>query len=136
MGKYFSMGEMMRSQTADARGISNKCNIEQAGNIQRLIAEVLDPLREAYGKPVRVTSGFRSPELNKAVGGSRTSDHMTGCAADIVGTPNTKGENEKLFKLVQELGLSYDQLIDEKNFRWVHVSFRSKETNRKQVLAM
>ena len=130
------MGEMMRSQTADARGISNKCNIEQAGNIQRLIAEVLDPLREAYGKPIRVTSGFRSPELNKAVGGSRTSDHMTGCAADIVGTPNTKGENEKLFKLVQELGLSYDQLIDEKNFRWVHVSFRSKETNRKQVLAM
>ena len=124
----------MRSQTADARGISNKCNIEQAGNIQRLIAEVLDPLREAYGKPIRVTSGFRSPELNKAVGGSRTSDHMTGCAADIVGTPNTKGENEKLFKLVQELGLSYDQLIDEKNFRWVHVSFRSKETNRKQIL--
>ena len=136
MGKYFTMGEMMRSQTADARGISNKCNIEQAGNIQRLIAEVLDPLREAYGKPVRVTSGFRSPELNKAVGGSRTSDHMTGCAADIVGTPNNKEENKKLFELVQELGLSYDQLIDEKNFRWVHVSFRSKETNRMQVLAM
>lgn len=136
MGKYFSMGEMMRSQTADARGINNKCNIEQAGNIQRLIVEVLDPLREAYGKPIRVTSGFRSPELNKAVGGSRTSDHMTGCAADIVGTPNNKEENKKLFELVQELGLSYDQLIDEKNFRWVHVSFRSKETNRKQVLAM
>ena len=125
---------MMRSQTADARGISNKCNIEQAGNIQRLIAEVLDPLREAYGKPIRVTSGFRSPELNKAVGGSRTSDHMTGCAADIVGTPNNKEENKKLFELVQELGLSYDQLIDEKNFRWVHVSFRSKETNRMQIL--
>ena len=136
MGKYFSMGEMMRSQTADARGINNKCNIEQAGNIQRLIVEVLDPLREAYGKPIRVTSGFRSPELNKAVGGSRTSDHMTGCAADIVGTPNNKEENKKLFELVQELGLSYDQLIDEKNFRWVHVSFRSKETNRMQVLAM
>ena len=124
----------MRSQTADARGISNKCNIEQADNIQRLIAEVLDPLREAYGKPIRVTSGFRSPELNKAVGGSRTSDHMTGCAADIVGTPNNKEENKKLFELVQELGLSYDQLIDEKNFRWVHVSFRSKETNRMQIL--
>ena len=134
MGKYFSMGEMMRSQTADAMGISNKCNIEQAGNIQRLIAEVLDPLREAYGKPIRVTSGFRSPELNKAVGGSRTSDHMTGCAADIVGTPITKSENKKLFELVQELGLSYDQLIDEKGFRWVHVSFRSKETNRMMIL--
>ena len=134
MGKYFSMGEMMRSYTADARGINNKCNIEQAGNIQRLIVEVLDPLREAYGKPIRVTSGFRSPELNKAVGGSRTSDHMTGCAADIVGTPNTKSENKKLLELVQELGLSYDQLIDEKGFRWVHVSFRSKETNRMQIL--
>lgn len=134
MGKYFSMGEMMRSQTADARGINNKCNIEQAGNIQRLIAEVLDPLREAYGKPICVTSGFRSPELNKAVGGSKTSDHMTGCAADIVGTPNTKAENKRLFELVQRMGLSYDQLIDEKGFRWVHVSFRSKETNRMMIL--
>lgn len=135
MGKYFTLGEMMRSQTAEARGINNKCNIEQAGNIQRLIAEVLDPLREAYGKPIRVTSGFRSPELNKAVGGSKTSDHMKGCAADIVGTPNTKGENKKLFELVQRLGLSYDQLIDEKGFRWVHVSYR-EGNNRKQVLAM
>ena len=134
MGKYFTMGEMMRSQTADARGINNKCTIEQANNIKKLIENVLDPLREAYGKPIRVTSGFRSAELNKAVGGSKTSDHMNGCAADIVGTPATKEENEKLFYLVQSLGLSYDQLINEKGFSWVHVSFRTKGTNRNQIL--
>ena len=126
---------MMRSQTADARGIANKCNIEQAGNIQRLIAEVLDPLREAYGKPIVVTSGYRCPALNKAVGGSKTSDHMKGCAADIHGTPNTKSENKRLFELVKSLDLPFDQLIDEKNLSWVHVSHR-EGNNRKQVLAM
>ena len=71
--------------------------------------------------------------LNKAVGGSKTSDHMNGCAADIVGTPNTPKENKRLFNLIQELKLPFDQVIDEKNFSWVHVSHR-REGNRNQVL--
>lgn len=136
MGKYFTMGEMMHSTTAEKKGIDNKCTKEDAVHLKALIEHVLDPLREAYGNPIRVTSGYRCPALNKAVGGSPTSDHMRGCAADIVGTPNTKAENKRLFNLVQSLGLDFDQLIDEKNYSWVHVSFRSFRENRNQVLAM
>lgn len=133
--KYFTMGEMMRSDTAARKGINNKCTKEDAERLKKLIENVLDPLREAYGKPIVVNSGYRCPALNKAVGGSKTSDHMKGCAADIVGTPNTKSENKRLFELVKSLDLPFDQLIDEKNLSWVHVSHR-EGNNRKQVLAL
>lgn len=95
-----------------------------------LVKHILDPLRERYGKPIHVNSGYRSPALNKAVGGSKTSQHMTGLAADI--TAGSAAKNKILFSLVQELDLPFDQLIDEKNFRWIHVSFSSKP--RKQIL--
>ena len=133
--KYFTMGEMMRSDTAARKGINNKCTKEDAERLKKLIENVLDPLREAYGKPIVVTSGYRCPALNKAVGGSKTSDHMIGCAADMHGTPNTKAENKRLFELVKSLDLPFDQLIDEKGFSWVHVSHR-EGNNRKQVLAL
>ncbi len=71
--------------------------------------------------------------VNKAVKGSATSDHMTGRAADITG--GSPAENKKLFYMIQSLGLPFDQLIDEKNFAWVHVSYR-EGANRKQVLAL
>lgn len=135
MMKHFTMGEFMRSDTAARMGIDNRCKMEHVPNILALVANVLDPLREAYGKPIRITSGFRCPALNKAVGGSPTSDHMLGRAADIVGTPNTPEENRRLFNLVQSLDLPFDQLIDEKGMRWVHLSFRIKG-NRKQVLKL
>lgn len=129
------MGEMMRSDTAARKGINNKCTKEDAERLKKLIENVLDPLREAYGKPIVVNSGYRCPALNKAVGGSKTSDHMKGCAADIHGTPNTKAENKRLFELVKSLDLPFDQLIDEKNLSWVHVSHR-EGNNRKQVLVL
>lgn len=132
--KYFTIAEFVRSDTADRRGINNRCSKEHMMNIMRLVERVLDPLREAYGKPIRITSGYRCPQLNKAVKGSPTSDHVNGMAADIIGTPATREENERLFNLIRSLGLDYDQLIDEDNFSWVHISYRSKEENRRQVL--
>ena len=129
------MGEFIRSDTAAKLGIDNRCKMEHVPNIKALVANVLDPLRAAYGKPIRITSGFRCPELNKAVGGSPTSQHMSGMAADIVGTPNTPAENTRLFYLIQSLELPFDQLIDEKGMRWVHVSF-SLKINRYQVLKL
>lgn len=132
--KYFTIAEFVRSETADRRGIDNKLPKELLPNVKALVDNVLDPLREAYGKPVTVTSGYRCPALNKAVGGSATSDHMKGCAADItVGSPK---ENRRLFYLIQELGLDFNQLIDEKNFSWVHVSYRNDGNNRKQILSL
>ena len=121
--KYFTIAELCKSDTADRLGIDNRCKKEHVVNMTALVDNVLDPLREAYGKPIRVNSGFRCPALNKAVKGSATSDHMTGRAADITG--GSPKENKRLF----------DQVIDEKHFSWVHVSYR-KEGNRKQVLAL
>mgnify|MGYP001078906209 CR=1 FL=1 len=132
--KYFTIAELCKSDTADRLGIDNRLPKDLLPNVENLITEVLDPLREWYGKPITVNSGFRSPALNKAVGGSATSDHMQGRAADITG--GSPAENKKLFNLVQSLGLPFDQLIDEKNFAWVHVSYRSEKENRKQVLKL
>lgn len=132
--KYFTIAELCKSDTADRLGIDNRLPKDLLPNVENLITEVLDPLREWYGKPITVNSGFRSPALNKAVGGSATSDHMQGRAADITG--GSPAENKRLFNLVQSLGLPFDQLIDEKNFAWVHVSYRSEKENRKQVLKL
>ena len=132
--KYFTIAELCKSDTADRLGIDNRLPKDLLPNVENLITEVLDPLREWYGKPITVNSGFRSPALNKAVGGSATSDHMQGRAADITG--GSPAENKKLFNLVQSLGIPFDQLIDEKNFAWVHVSYRGPKENRKQVLKL
>lgn len=138
--KYFTVGEFVRSDTAAKLHIDNRCKLEHAENIKRLVHNVLDPLREAYGKPIRVTSGYRCQALNKAVGGSKTSDHMTGRAADIVGTPNTQAENKRLWQLIQTMRLSFDQLIWEKGSiigpKWVHISYRSEAENRKMVFKL
>lgn len=131
--KYFTVAEFVRSETADRLAIDNRLPKELLPNVQALINNVLDPLREAYGKPITINSGYRSPALNKAVKGSATSDHMKGCAADISG--GSPKENKRLFYLIQELGLPFKQLIDEKNFAWVHVSYQ-EGVNRKQILAL
>jgi len=94
---------------------------------------VLDPLREAFGKPIVVTSGYRCQKLNRAVGGAARSQHITGEAADIRTLSDRAWENRQLFDLIQKLGLPYDQLIDEYDYDWVHVSFREGR-NRREVL--
>lgn len=88
--------------------------------------------REKYGKPIRVSSGYRSAILNRSVNGATSSQHRLGEAADI--TVGSKEENRKLFEIIR-LELPFDQLIDEKDFSWVHVSFREGR-NRKQVLKL
>ena len=128
--KYFSIEEMTKSDTAKAKGIDNTPSQEVIDNLTKLIEAVLDPLREWFGKPITVNSGYRCEALNKAVGGSNTSDHVTGRATDI--DTGSKEENKKLFDYIKD-NLEFDQLIDEKNLAWVHVSFR-ENNNRKQVL--
>jgi Peptidase M15. len=91
---------------------------------------ILDPLREEYGKPIKVNSGYRSERLNSLIGGSSISQHRLGQAADITG--GNKTENKKLFQLAQTLHLPFDQLILEYGGKWVHISYSSR--NRRQVL--
>ena len=88
-------------------------------------------MREAYGKPIIVTSGSRCEKLNKAVGGAASSQHVKGEAADIRSVADTPEENQKLFDLIVKLGLPFDQLIDEYGYDWVHVSFGARHRRQK-----
>lgn len=133
MGKYFTIAELCRSNTADRLKIDNRCSDEIATNLTALVDNVLDPLRTWYGRPLTVSSGYRCPTLNKAVKGSSTSQHMSGQAADI--DTGDKQQNKLLFEYIQK-NLPFDQLIDESNFAWVHVSYRADGKNRKQTLKL
>lgn len=130
--KYFSIKEMTKSNTATAKGIDNTPDQTVTNNLTKLIEAVLDPLREWYGKPIIVNSGYRCEALNKAIGGAKSSQHMLGEAADI--TVGSKEENEKLFNYIKD-NLEFDQLINESDFSWVHVSYREGRL-RKQVLEL
>lgn len=137
--KYFTIEELTYSQTAVKKGIRNETTPEVEQNLTALVAVVLDPLRERWGKPIAVSSGYRCPELNKAVGGVATSQHTKGEAADIVaGSPR---ENAELGRMVVQAGC-FDQVIFEQSNRectecaWVHVSWRRVGDNRRQALRL
>lgn len=131
--KYFTMNELTHSATAIRKGIDNTPDNTAKANLTALVANILDPLREAYGKPIVVSSGYRCAKLNRAVGGVAKSQHITGQAADIQSVSKSKADHKKLFELAQRLRLPYDQLIDEYDYKWVHISFNTKG-NRRQVL--
>lgn len=130
--KYFTIEEMTKSSTATAKGIDNTPSKDIEAKLQKLIEAVLDLLREWYGKPIRVNSGYRCEALNEAIGGSKTSQHCLGEAADI--TAGSKEENKKLFEYIKD-NLPFDQLINESDFSWIHVSYREGRL-RKQVLTL
>ena len=130
--KYFTIKELCNSIEAKKRGIDNSPNSVIIRHLNLLVHFILDPLREKYGKPITVSSGYRCQELNKIIGGSKNSQHMKGLAADI--TVGSVFENKKLFNLIIKLDLPFDQLIDENNYKWVHVSYSAKP--RKQILKL
>lgn len=131
--KYFTINELCKSSTAAKKGIANVPSAEERANLEALVANVLDPLREAWGKPIVVNSGFRCERLNNAVGGAAGSQHKTGEAADIEAVTRDPAENRRLFELIRKLGLPFDQLINEFGYNWVHISF-SRSRRRGQVL--
>ena len=130
--KFFTLRELTKSDTAIRKGIKNAPSKLEESNLIALVENILDPLREAYGKPIIVTSGYRCEELNRLIGGSKTSQHRSGQAVDIRTIIDTPEENKKLYDLIIKLNLPFDQLIDEHNFDWVHVSYSPK--HRKQTL--
>ena len=125
--KYFTIEELTRTNT----GLNNKPNDEQQANLIFLADNLLDKARELYGKPIRVTSGFRSLIVNKKVGGVITSQHTKGEAVDLVCE-----DNSKLFEIFKKL--KFDQLIWEKGTdkqpAWIHVSLKRQGINRGQIL--
>ncbi|MFR9541393.1 MAG: D-Ala-D-Ala carboxypeptidase family metallohydrolase [Rikenellaceae bacterium] len=131
--KYFTIEELTRSTTATARGIDNTPTEAAKKSLQYLIENLLDPIRARYGAPISVNSGYRSMALNAAVGGVATSQHVSGEAADV--TVGSKGSNRDLFELILNSGLEFDQLIDEKDYSWIHISLKESR-NRRQVLKL
>ena len=134
MGKYFTINELTKSSTAQRLHINNNPTQEVKDNLNKLIDNVLDPLRELYGKPIIVNSGYRCTKLNKAIGGAKNSQHLVGQASDIRTVQNTKESNKELFDLIKNSKLPFDQLINEYDYNWVHVSYSLR--NRRQVLTI
>lgn len=130
--RYFTIEELTHSDVAKSKNIDNTPNYLQEKNLEELVDNILDPLREKYGKPIIVTSGFRSNYLNTILNGADNSQHLEGMAADIRTKKDTKSENKKLFDLIIELNLPFDQLIDEYDYNWVHVSYSPQ--HRRQIL--
>lgn len=140
--KYFTVKEMCCSGSHPDLVEVPKSGTAPYKNIVFLVDNLLDPLRERLGKPVVVTSGYRPERLNKAVGGSKTSNHLYGCAADIH-TGNNSTDNIKIVYTLLELGIDYDEIIVEGaefsksgelvSAKWIHVA--TKQTgNRKKFL--
>ncbi len=132
MGKYFTRAELCASATARAADLDNTPPPAVAVKLDNLITHCLDPIREAWGKPIRVTSGFRCPVLNRAVGGTQDSQHVRGEAADI--TVGNEADNRRLFDIIRakDSGLAFDQLIYEGS--WVHISYRAAGNRRAALI--
>ena len=135
---HFTIEELYASKTAKEKGINNKPNMQQMINLVYLCAYVLEPLRVAMNEPIKIGSGFRSRELNAAVGGVYNSQHCKGQAADLCIDGDLK-KGRRWFEYIKN-HLPFDQLIWEKNPKtgnyWVHVSFVFPDfgKNRKKVI--
>lgn len=131
--------EATKSQEAIRRGIDNTPNETQLRKMKIVANKCFQPLREKHGKPIGISSFFRSVDLNKAIGGSATSQHCKGEAIDIDADIFDNGiTNKEIFEWLQD-NVDFDQLIGEyptnnNDFKWVHISYVSPEKNRKQIL--
>jgi zinc D-Ala-D-Ala carboxypeptidase len=136
LSKNLSLAEVMRSETAKRKGISNMPTPEHIENFKLLAEKVFQPIREHFGVPIHISSGYRSKALNTAIGGSLSSQHCSGEAIDI-DMDGTSITNAQIFNFIKD-NLSFDQMIWEfgtnSNPDWVHVSYESTGKQRKQIL--
>lgn len=131
LSEHLELSEVIRSESAKRNGISNMPTAEHIENFKILAAKVFEPIREHFGVPIRISSGYRSAELNKCVGGSATSQHSSGEAIDI-DQDQTTITNKQVFEYIRN-NLAFDQLINEFNYSWVHVSYKANGKQRGEV---
>ena len=137
LSKNLNLAEVTRSETAKRRKIDNAPTDEHIENLKILAANIFQPMRDHFGKPIYISSGYRSEALNKAIKGSKTSQHCKGEALDIDNDNANNGvTNRDIFEFIRD-NLKFDQLINEfpvkGNPSWVHVSY-SKTQQRNQIL--
>jgi len=133
LSKNFLLSEITHSNTAKRLGITNAPEKEHLSSIQALIRKVVQPMRDALG-PIRISSGYRSPELNRAIGGSRKSQHCKGEALDLQFWKSGKMNNKAIYDWVIANDIEFDQMINEFDFSWIHISFKEDSNNRRQIL--
>jgi hypothetical protein len=131
ISKHISTAEATESATALRLGIKNVPNEVELEAMKYVAENLFEPIREWYDKPIKINSFYRCVALNKAVKGSLTSGHVLGNSIDISG--GNKVENKKIFDFIKTSGLDFDQVINEYDFTWIHISLK-KTGNRKQVL--
>jgi hypothetical protein len=136
ISKHLSLAEVSRSETAKRKGINNTPSGEHLENFKKLAENIFEPIREHFGVPIHISSGYRSKELNAAVGGSLSSQHCQGEAIDI-DMDGTTITNAEIFNYIKD-NLNFDQLLwefgNDSNPDWVHVSYESTGKQRKQIL--
>ena len=136
ISKHISYREGTFSVTAKRLGIENEPDEKQLENMRLVAEKIFEPLRNYVGKPIKINSFFRSPDLNKAIGGSSKSQHCKGQAIDIDDTYGNM-KNYGMYNFIKE-NLDFDQMIwefgDDENPDWVHVSYVSEEENRNRCL--
>ena len=136
ISKHLELAELIRSESAKRAGISNMPTPEHIANLKKVADNVFEKIREHFGRPILISSGYRSIDLNKIIKGAQSSQHSTGEAIDI-DMDGTDVTNKEIFEFIK-FNVSFDQLIWEfgtdKNPDWVHVSYESSGKQRKQIL--
>lgn len=133
ISKHITLQEATESATALRMGINNVPNEVELEAMKYVSENLFEPIREWYNKPIKINSFYRCLALNKAVNGSKTSGHVLGNSIDISG--GNKVENKKIFDFIKLSGLNFDQVINEYDYTWIHISLK-KDKNRKQILAI
>ena len=139
--KYFELSEFIRSDVAKKKGIDNTPTFEVVAHLEELVEKVLDPLRAAYGMPIKISSGYRCPALNRAVSGSSTSVHMIGYAADMQVGGSFNKFLDFTVEWLKKTGTRFDQLLLESNkktgARWIHIGlYNNSGQQRGQIKLM
>ena len=136
LSKNLSLKEATKSNTATRLGIKNEPEQWEINNLRAIAENIFQPVRDHFGVPIGVSSGYRCKELNKAIGGSKYSQHMIGEALDIDADIYGKVTNAEIFNYIKN-NLEWDQMIwefgDDGEPNWVHVSYKEAGTNRKQL---
>ena len=137
LSKNFTLGEMIASDTAKKKGIDNTPTLLAIYHLEELCTNLLQPIRDAYGKPIKVTSGFRCFRLNAILGGSPTSAHPLGWAADIRPVSGSYEEFEKfVINFLMTSGIPFDQAIREKSGRskWLHIGYKNGAGKQRKMV--
>lgn len=132
LSKNFVLSEVTRSNIAKRLGIENEPSKKHLQNIKNIIINLIQPMRDAIG-PIRISSGYRSPNVNRAVNGSFKSQHCKGEALDLQFWSDGEISNKAIYDWVLSSDVEFDQMINEFDFSWIHISLKDKD-NRKQVL--